>query len=86
MDAIIAYPTDEALFETRCAEFFDQIVRGALDARAMVEGPNFYFGRGRSGTIEVLRQLTAAAGMQLEIVPPVVIDGEIVSSSRVRRR
>lgn len=85
VDAIIAYPTDEALLALDAQQFFDQIVRGALDARAMVEGPNFYFGRNRSGTIDVLRQLTTAAAMQLEIVPPVVIDGEIVSSSRVRR-
>jgi riboflavin kinase/FMN adenylyltransferase len=85
VDAIIAYPTDAALLALDARQFFDQIVRGALDARAMVEGPNFYFGRNRSGTIDVLRQLTAAAGMQLEIVPPVVIEGEIVSSSRVRR-
>ena len=66
-------------------QFFDRIVRRALDARAMVEGPNFFFGRGRSGTIEVLRTLTGEAGIQLEIVEPVVIDGEMVSSSRVRR-
>jgi riboflavin kinase/FMN adenylyltransferase len=32
----------------------------------------------------VLRRLTAEAGIQLEIVEPVMIDGEIVSSSRVR--
>jgi riboflavin kinase/FMN adenylyltransferase len=85
VDAIIAYPTDEALLHLDAQQFFDAIVRGALDARAMVEGPNFYFGRGRSGTIDVLRRLTAAAGIQLDIVDPVVIDGEIVSSSRVRQ-
>ena len=51
----------------------------------MVEGPNFYFGRGRQGTIDVLRQLTAAAGIDLEVVEPLVEGGEIVSSSRVRR-
>jgi riboflavin kinase/FMN adenylyltransferase len=51
----------------------------------MVEGPNFRFGRGRSGTVELLAELTAAAGMTLEVVEPVVIDGAIVSSSRVRQ-
>jgi len=85
VDAIVAYPTDEALLQLDAQEFFDRIVRRELDARAMVEGPNFYFGRGRGGTIEVLRRLTAAAGIQLEIVEPLVIDGEIVSSSRVRQ-
>jgi riboflavin kinase/FMN adenylyltransferase len=85
VDAVIAYPTDEALLALAPEEFFRHIVTGALAARAMVEGPNFYFGRGRAGTIDVLRRLTAAAGIELEVVEPVVEGGHIVSSSRVRR-
>ena len=65
-------------------EFFERIVREQLDARAMVEGPNFYFGRGRSGTIEVLRRLTAEASIRLEVVEPLMVGGEYVSSSRIR--
>ena len=56
VDAVIAYPTDEHCWRLSAEEFFDEIVRKQLDARAMVEGPNFYFGRGRAGTIDVLRQ------------------------------
>lgn len=85
IDSMIAYPTDEELLKLSARDFFDQIVRERLDARAMVEGPNFYFGRDRSGTIEVLREFTQAADMQLEVVEPVVIDGDYVSSSRVRK-
>ena len=85
VDAVIAYPTDEALLQLSAEEFFAKIVRNALDARAVVEGPNFYFGRGRSGTIDVLARLSEAAGVALDIVDPVVENGEIVSSSRVRK-
>jgi riboflavin kinase/FMN adenylyltransferase len=85
VDSIIAYPTDEALLALTDREFFDRIVRRRLAAKAMVEGPNFFFGRDRTGTIDVLRRFTAEAGMKLEVVEPVVVEGEIVSSSRVRR-
>jgi riboflavin kinase/FMN adenylyltransferase len=85
IDAVIAYPTDEELLSLSPEEFFERIVRKQLDARAMVEGPNFFFGRGRSGTIEVLRQLTAAAGISLEVVEPLIVGDDFVSSSRVRR-
>jgi riboflavin kinase/FMN adenylyltransferase len=85
VDAMIAYPTDEALLKLEASEFFKSIVRELLQARAMVEGPNFRFGRGRAGTVETLRQLTQDANMSLEVVDPLVIDGEPVSSSRVRR-
>jgi riboflavin kinase / FMN adenylyltransferase len=82
--AIVAYPTDADLLALTPQEFFDRIVRQRLEARAMVEGPNFYFGRGRAGNIEVLGQLCQAAGVSLEIVPPLVVGGEYISSSRVR--
>ena len=82
---IVAYPTDEALLQLSAQEFFDKIVLEELDARAVVEGPNFYFGHNREGNVEVLGQLTAAAGISLDIVPPFEIDGTLVSSSLVRQ-
>ncbi len=85
VDSIIAYRTDEALLSLTAREFFDQILRDKLDARGLVEGPNFYFGRDRTGTIDVLRGYCAGAGMTLDVVEPVVIDGVCVSSSRVRQ-
>lgn len=84
VDWTIAYPTDEKLLQLSDREFFRQIVCDRLAARAMVEGPNFFFGHNRTGNIDVLGRLTAEEGMQLEIVEPVVIDGAVVSSSRVR--
>ncbi|MEN1681957.1 MAG: bifunctional riboflavin kinase/FAD synthetase [Planctomycetota bacterium] len=85
VDWMIAYPTDEALLRLSARDFFDRIVRNSLDARAMVEGPNFYFGKGREGTIDVLRDFTAEAGMTLDIVSPVEAAGGMVSSSRIRK-
>jgi riboflavin kinase/FMN adenylyltransferase len=85
IDAVIAYPTDEQLLALSADAFFNQIVRSQLDARAMVEGPNFYFGHNRSGTIEVLRELTSEAGISLDVVEPLVVDGDYVSSSRIRK-
>jgi riboflavin kinase/FMN adenylyltransferase len=84
VDAVIAYPTDEALLKLSPEQFFQQIVREQLAARAMVEGPNFFFGRGRGGDIRLLGELCTASGMTLEVVEPLVEHGEFVSSSRVR--
>jgi riboflavin kinase/FMN adenylyltransferase len=85
VDAMIAYPTDEDLLRLAPDEFFDRIIRRRLAAKALVEGPNFNFGRGRSGTIDVLRRLAQGAGIALDVVEPVVVDGDYVSSSRVRK-
>jgi riboflavin kinase/FMN adenylyltransferase len=84
VDWVVAYPTDEVLLRLSAKDFFEQIVRGALAARALVEGPNFYFGHNREGTIERLHQLASAADITLDIVSSVEVDGAVVSSSRVR--
>jgi riboflavin kinase/FMN adenylyltransferase len=85
VNKIVAYPTDEQLLGLSAQEFFEKIVRGALDAKAMVEGPNFYFGHNREGTIDVLRKFTSAAGISLDVVEPYALDGQLVSSSLIRQ-
>ncbi len=85
VDTTIAYPTDEALLQLLPADFFQRIVLETLDAKAMVEGPNFYFGRERAGNIAVLKQLCGAANIPLEVVEPLELEGSHVSSSRVRK-
>lgn len=82
--AVIAYPTDEDLLQLTPEGFFDRIIRQQLEARGMVEGPNFFFGRGRAGSIDTLAQLCQQANVSLEVVQPTTIGGQIVSSSRVR--
>lgn len=83
--ATIAYPTDLALLDLTPQAFFRKIVVDGLSAKALVEGPNFCFGRGRSGNIETLASLCREWQVTLHVVPPVVIGGQIVSSSRVRQ-
>jgi riboflavin kinase/FMN adenylyltransferase len=84
VDWIVAYPTDEALLALSAVEFFDEIVLAKLSAKALVEGPNFFFGHHREGNVERLAELSRDAGISLDVVKPVVLDGAIVSSSRVR--
>ena len=84
VDTVIAYPTDKELLSLTASEFFDQIVVQKLQTKAMVEGPNFFFGRDRGGNVDVLNELCAAADVQFEVVQPVCSDDELISSSRVR--
>ncbi len=85
VDKIVAYPTDQRLLQLSAQQFFDEIVRDALDARAMVEGPNFFFGHNREGNVDRLAEMTRAAGISLDIVEPYQLGGQLASSSRVRK-
>ncbi len=82
--AVVAFATDRAVLRMSPNEFFQTIVRGHLKARAMVEGPNFFFGRDRSGSIDTLRTLCQEAEMVLDVVPPLQVAGRFVSSSWIR--
>ncbi len=84
VDVVIAYPTDEALLSLTAEQFFTRVVQESLAAKGMVEGPNFFFGKDRAGNITLLAQLCAAAGMQLQIIEPLVAGNNYVSSSRIR--
>lgn len=83
--ATVAYPTDRALLELTPQQFFHKIVLDGLAAKVLVEGPNFCFGRGRSGNIDTLAALCRDAGVALHVVPPVLVGGQVVSSSRIRQ-
>ncbi len=84
VDAMVAYPTDQHLLSLSSREFFDTVVLGQLNARAMVEGPNFRFGLGREGDVQQLTAFCQQAGIELEVVPPLLLDAHYISSSRVR--
>lgn len=84
-DHVIILKTTPELLQRRANDFFNQVVRRQIDAKAMVEGENFGFGRDREGTVDTLRLLCRQAGVLLGIVTSfTTADGRPVSSSRVR--
>jgi len=84
VDHVLVLRTTHDLLRLRAAEFFERIVREGLAGRAVVEGSNFGFGRDREGDVAMLRALCERHGIASIVVPPLLIDGIPVSSSRVR--
>ncbi len=84
VDFMIAYPTDQQLLNLTPADFFQNIVRDRLDAKGLVEGPNFFFGKDRAGNVQTLDGLCKSAGLSLDIVPPFALGEQLVSSSTIR--
>jgi riboflavin kinase/FMN adenylyltransferase len=83
-DHVLILRATHELLALRAAEFFTQVIQERLDARALVEGTNFRFGHGREGDVTTLARLCEPAGIRLMVVPPVILDGSEVSSSRIR--
>ncbi|MCI8907450.1 MAG: riboflavin biosynthesis protein RibF [Angelakisella sp.] len=76
-------------FETFRSMTPEQFVQGflgeTLHARVLVCGFNYHFGRGGQAGVEELRALCAPLGIQVEALPPVLWQGEVVSSTRIRQ-
>jgi riboflavin kinase/FMN adenylyltransferase len=83
-DHVLLLRTTSELLRLTAEEFFTEVLLGRLAARAVVEGPNFGFGRNRQGNIDTLGELCGRHGLTLTVGTPFLQGGIAVSSSRVR--
>ena len=72
------------LRELTPAEFVKSILAEKMGAVCAVCGENFHFGKGGKADAGVLRELCAEHGIDVVVVPPFMIGGGRVSSTRIR--
>ena len=84
-DAMVVFRFDAALAALSAEQFVAERLAGCLGAAGVVTGEDFTFGRAKSGDVGALRALGARHGLAAEAVGPVTLDGEAVSSSRIRQ-
>ena len=83
-DAMLVFRFDAALAALTAEQFVAERLVGLIGAAGAVTGEDFTFGKGRGGSIEVLKRLGAEQGFSVDAVAPVADGGEPVSSSRIR--
>ena len=83
-DAMLVFAFDGAMAGMTADAFVRDLLGAQLGAAAVVTGEDFTFGRARGGNVGVLRDVGAEAGIATRTVGPVLLDGEVVSSSRIR--
>jgi riboflavin kinase/FMN adenylyltransferase len=66
------------------SEWIEQGLAGHLGAVGVVTGEDFTFGKGRSGNPQVLSEQGARFGLRARAMGAVTLEGEVVSSSRIR--
>ena len=65
-------------------EFIERVVIGCLNAEYIVCGYNYRFGRNGEGNAEFLRESLAKKNIETVIIPPVICECQVVSSSFIR--
>nr|WP_294849476.1 bifunctional riboflavin kinase/FAD synthetase [uncultured Sphingomonas sp.] len=83
-DAMLVFQFGERLATTSAEDFIAEVLGKTIGAAGVVTGEDFTFGARRGGNPAVLRDVGAAHGIIAETVAPVMLDGEVVSSSRIR--
>jgi riboflavin kinase / FMN adenylyltransferase len=79
---VIPFTTDLASLTPEA--FVDEVLVGRLGAVEVCVGQNFRFGHGRSGDPNRLRMLGEERGFGVTVAPLLLVNGEPVSSSRIR--
>ena len=83
-DLVVVEPFTRELAAFGPDAFIDDIVIGALHARAIVVGYDFNYGAARAGSTATLHAHGARAGVEIAVVPVVEVGGEVASSTRIR--
>lgn len=74
---------DAELARMEAHDFLDELLRAPVKTIAV--GEDWRFGKGRAGDLSLLRQARDPHGFALEAVAPVMLDGDRISSTRVRQ-
>jgi phosphoribosyl 1,2-cyclic phosphate phosphodiesterase len=85
MEAAVVLPFTKELATLSPEEFVEQILVRQLKVRAVVVGDNFRFGNKQAGDVKFLRELGMRNGFEVVVHTPVMLDGEIVSSTLIRK-
>ena len=76
---------DHALSRQTGEEFIRGLVRDLGTVGSICVGESFCFGYQRSGTVARLRHLGQELGFSVHGMPPVTLDGQVLSSTRIRQ-
>ncbi len=85
VDGLVLATFDKAFASKTAEEFVTAILRDRLALKAAVVGYDFHFGKGRSGTPDVLSAAGQRLGFSVDVVKPVGdADGTLFASTDIR--
>lgn len=84
VDALLEIPFDQKFSEKPGEVFIRELARNLGRIFSICVGANFVFGHKRSGNVELLKKLGAELGFLVHGHGAVALDGELVSSTRIR--
>lgn len=85
IDTVVYSHFDESVAARTAEWFFEELLLRRLNARHIVIGFHYHFGRFARGDAQMMSRLCRERGLGITVVPPVCLpDGQLVSSSAIR--
>ncbi len=84
VEAVVTHPFSREVANVPAADFVAGLVRYAR-LRRLWAGADFALGHNREGDVNYLRAAGEAHGFDVRVMEPVLIDGEVISSTRIRQ-
>lgn len=85
LDVLIEFPLNRETAATEPADFVADYLAGQMRTAYLCAGHDISFGKGGAGDYTLLAGLSEIYGYQVELIEKVRVDGEEVSSTRVRQ-
>ncbi len=83
-DVVLVEPFTPQFAALSALDFIENVLRNDLHASHVVVGWDFSFGAGRRGDPSLLASEGMRLGMQVTVVPPVMNEGLVCSSTKIR--
>jgi riboflavin kinase / FMN adenylyltransferase len=84
INAVFVMRFDTELAKVSAEDFVRRYLLETMRAKAILVGENFRFGHRQTGDVKLLEELGRRWDFEVHVVPPVVADGIVVSSSAIR--
>ena len=85
IETVVIVRFDRAFAGLSPQAFVADVLEAKLDARHVLVGADFCYGKGRAGTVTTLLESGARNGFAVTVVPPFLLHQERISSTQIRR-
>ncbi len=84
VEAVVTHPFNAEVSQITAVDFVERLIRYARLSELWC-GDDFALGHKRQGDVTFLQAEGAKRGFTVNVVPPILIDGEVISSTRIRQ-
>jgi riboflavin kinase/FMN adenylyltransferase len=84
-DEILVLPFTKAFSQIEPERFVEETLVQRIGLCEIILGTGHTFGKGKKGGQDVLKKMSARYGFKIEVVPPVFVEDQPVSSTRIRQ-